>query len=83
MAKLVKVSATKAYRIEAIEIGDAQMISVRQMYATKKDPKLKPGRQGITIPLEQAVRVAKWIKQLATDPNTEFTILESRNGGDE
>jgi hypothetical protein len=83
MAKLVKVSPTKAYRIEAIQIDDNQMISIRQMYATKKDPKLKPGRQGLTIPLEQAERVAKWIKQLATDPNTEFTVLEARGGSDE
>lgn len=83
MAKLIRVSDTKGYRIEAIEIDGNQMISLRQMYATKKDPKLKPGRQGLTIPLDKAEQLARIIKKLATDPDTEFTVLEGRNKGEE
>lgn len=66
MAKLIKVSDTKAYRIEAIrmEKGGEKLISIRQMYATKKDPTLKPGYQGMTIPADLSPRVIKAIEAL-------------------
>jgi hypothetical protein len=76
MAKLVKVSDKKAYRIEGIQIGDQQMISVRQMYKTQRDPDTwKPGRT-ITLDIEVAARVGKHILSMANDDNTEFVEIE-------
>lgn len=76
MAKLVKVSDNKAYRIEGIQIGDQQMISVRQMYKTQKDPDTwKPGRT-VTLDIEVAARVGKHIQAMAEDENTEFVEIE-------
>jgi len=65
MAKLIKISATKALRMEGVEIADARFVSIRQMYATKKDPSFKHGRQGINIPIENAEKIAKYLKALA------------------
>ena len=78
MAKLIKVSATKAYRIEAVQVGEVQGINIRQMYATAKDPKYKPARQGVFLPIEESVaeRVLRTAGKMAVSPDTEFTVLE-------
>lgn len=78
MAKLIRVSATKAFRIEAIQVGDVQGISVRQMYATRTDPKFKPARQGMFLPIEDdvAVRVLRAAGKMAVSEDTEFVVLE-------
>ena len=65
MAKLIRVSDTKAYRMEGVEIKGERYVSIRQMYATKKDPALKPSRNGINIPIEQAEKIAKYLKEIA------------------
>ena len=83
MAKRVRVSDTKAFRIEAVQIGDMQGISIRQMYATKKDPTFKPGHQGILLPLDVAAKVLRIAGKMAISDDTEFTVLETRNGKDE
>lgn len=76
MAKLVKITDVKAIRIEGIQIGDQQMISVRKMFQTKKEPGVwKPG-QGMTIDLEVAARVGKHIVNLAAEDGTDFKIIE-------
>jgi hypothetical protein len=76
MAKLVKVSDKKAYRVEGIQIGDQQLISVRQLYKTQREPDTwKPGRT-LTIDLEVAARVGKHIVALANNENTEFVEIE-------
>lgn len=61
---LIKISETKAYLVEGIKIGDQELVSVRQMYATRKDPNFKPARQGVTIPRKEALRVAKALRAL-------------------
>lgn len=78
MAKLIKISATKAFRIEAVQVGEHQGISIRQMYATQKDPKYKPARQGIFLPIDDAAaeRVLRAAGKMAVNPDTEFTVLE-------
>jgi hypothetical protein len=76
MAKLVKITDNKAIRIEGIQIGDNQMISVRKMYQTKKEPGVwKPG-QGMTIDLEVAARVGKHIINLAAEDGADFKVIE-------
>lgn len=81
-AKTIKVSKTKAFRIEAVEINGQKMISIRQMYATAKDPEFKPAKQGVTIPLgedgELAVSVSSVIKRYATSDSTEFKVIEMK-----
>jgi hypothetical protein len=81
MGKLVKVGPYKAFKIEAIQIGEQQLLSVRQMYATKKDPTYKPAKQGITIPIDVADKIAKYIKDMANDPTLEFKEIEVRKRG--
>jgi hypothetical protein len=78
MAKLIKVSPTKAFRVEAVQVGEVQGISIRQMYATQKDPKYKPARQGMFLPIEDSVaeRVLRTAGKMAVNPDTEFTVLE-------
>jgi hypothetical protein len=80
MAKIVKVSETKAYKIEAIEIEGKKMISIRQLYQTKKDPNWKAGRNGITIPYDEEgaipLKVIRVIKKMVEDPDLEFTKIK-------
>lgn len=80
-AKVIKVSSSKGYRIEAIEIKGQKMISIRQLYATKNDPELKPAKQGITLPLEVgelavAELIAKTIKRYATSDDIKFKNID-------
>lgn len=65
MAKLLKLSETKAIRMEGVEIKGAKSVSIRQMYCTKSDSTWKPARNGINIPIENAEKIAKYLKQLA------------------
>lgn len=78
MAKLIRVSSTKAFRIEAVQVGDVQGINIRQMYATKNDTTLKPGYQGIFLPMDAdiAERVLRAAGKMAVSKNTEFTVVE-------
>jgi hypothetical protein len=66
MAKLLKLSETKAIRMEGVEINGAKSVSIRQMYQTKKsEGKWMPARNGINIPIENAEKIAKYLKQIA------------------
>lgn len=80
MAKIVKVSETKAYKVEAIEIEGKQMISIRQLYQTKKDPNWKVGRNGITIPYYEGgaipLKLIRVIKKMVEDPDLDFTKIK-------
>lgn len=79
MGKLIKVSDTKAFRVEGIKIGGKKMVSIRQMYATKKDPKFKPARQGVTLALEDKVvqRVFNAVKSVVIDG--EFKTIDTED----
>lgn len=66
MAKLLKLSDTKAIRMEGVEINGTRSVSIRQMYQTKKsEGKWMPARNGINIPIENAEKIAKYLKQIA------------------
>ena len=51
----IKISKTKAFDVELIrfEKKGPTFVNIRQMYATIKDPEFKPGRQGMTLSLEE------------------------------
>lgn len=78
---LVKVSKTKAYRIELIKMGakGKTLLSVRQLYATEKDPEFKPSRSGLSIPIEEdeAKRVIKGlVKTLKNEDGKKPKVIE-------
>jgi len=78
-SKMIKISATKAFKIDPIIIGEDQyMISIRQMYCTKKDPEWKPARQGITLPVDYAERIAKIVRNMAVSEDTEFLEISHK-----
>lgn len=86
MAKLIKLSDHKAYRISIIQMGrnvkgeerKPKMLSIRQMYKTKKDPDTwKPGYGGITIPLGNfGKRIIRAIIAVFKDPEPKIEIIE-------
>jgi hypothetical protein len=80
---LLKISPTKAFRIELIrmETKGPVYLSIRQMYATKKNPDYKPGRQGLTIPVEdgEARKVIKGlIKTLKNEKGVKPKLVERK-----
>jgi hypothetical protein len=84
--KTFELTETKAVRVEAVEINGANFISLRQMYRTKNDPTdptWKHGKQGITLPVEEAARIAKMITKFATSEDTTFTQLQLGKNKDE
>lgn len=78
---LIKVSPTKAYRLELVKFkkDGPTFLSVRQLYATTKDPEYKPSKNGMTIPIEdgEARRVIKGlIKVLKNEDEKKPKLLE-------
>lgn len=70
MAKLIKVSDSKAYRVSLIRMEEDKekkvYLSIRQMYRTKKEPDdWKPGYQGLTFPLDIVTRILKAVKKVS------------------
>lgn len=51
----IKISEHKAWNVELIKMEKKgpTLVSIRQMYSTKKDPSWKPGRNGLTLSLEE------------------------------
>lgn len=78
--KTFELSDTKAIRVQAIQIGDAQFISLRQLYRKKGQKDWSPARQGISLPLEEAAGIAKFINKFATSDETTFEEVEVRRG---
>jgi hypothetical protein len=79
MAKLIRVSDTKAYRTEGVEIKGDRFVSIRQLYATKKDPSWKPSRNGVNIPIEQAEKIAKYLKAIAEGDDFKEIVMGSKD----
>jgi hypothetical protein len=66
MSKLIKITEHKAIRMSGVILNGEKFVGIRQMYTTKKsEGEWMHGRQGINIPIEQADKIAKYIKQLA------------------
>jgi hypothetical protein len=88
MARLIKASDSKAFRVEAVEINGNKQISIRQMYRKKGQEEWQHAKQGVNLDLEGevAVRVARAVRLYATDDATEFkeVVIERRKkGGDD
>jgi|SRR6185503_2467344 len=89
---LIKISKTKAYRIELIrmEKKGPVFLSIRQLYATQKDPEYKPGRNGLTLPIaegedgkSEAQRVIKaLVKTLKNEDEVKPKLIEPREKED-
>ena len=56
---LIRISETKAYSVTGVLIEGERYISIRQMYATQKDPTFKPSRKGITVPVDEFRPIVK------------------------
>jgi hypothetical protein len=66
MSKLIKITEHKAIRMSGVILNGEKFVGLRQMYQTKKsEGEWQHGRQGINIPIEQADKIAKYIKQIA------------------
>lgn len=76
MSKKITVSPTKAYRVEGLLIKGEKYVSVRQLYATKKDPEFKIGRQGITFALTDLARIQKALSSTAAGDSFKELNLE-------
>ena len=78
MAKLIKITDTKAYRVEGVNIKGANYVSIRQLYKTKKKPdEWSIGHQGVTIPAEESARIAKAIGAIVAEGK--FKLLEVKD----
>lgn len=83
MAKLIRVSDTKAYRISVIRMEDdkekTRYLSLRQMYKTKKEPdEWKPGFQGITIPMDIGSRIIKGLIAVYKDKDAKVEVIKKK-----
>lgn len=79
----IKISDTKAFNIELIrmEKKGPVFLSIRQMYKTKRDPEWKPGRAGMTLPIEEgeARRVLKaMVKVLKNKEGEKPKLIERK-----
>lgn len=82
----IKISEHKAFNIELIQMGKKGkvLLSIRQLYNTKKDKEWKPGRQGMTFAIEsednnpaEARRVVKaMIKVLKNEDGKKPKLIE-------
>lgn len=90
MAKLIRVSDTKAYRVSIIQMGPnvkgeekkPKYLSVRQMYCTQKDPgNWKPSYSGMTIPLDICTRIIKAMISVFKDPEQKVEVIEEKKKG--
>lgn len=89
MAKLVIVTPTKAYRISIIQMGanvkgearKPKLLSIRQMYRTKKEPDVwKPGYGGITLPLDNiGKRIIRAIIAVFKDPDQKVEVIAAKD----
>ena len=85
---LVKISDTKAYRVELVRMEKKGPIflSIRQLYQTKKNPGWKPGRNGLMLPIaevdgkSEARRVIKaLVKTLKNEDEVKPKVLPKRD----
>lgn len=75
----VKISDTKAYQIDGINVNGVPMIAIRQMYTTRKEPGVfKPGK-GVTLPHSDLQRIVKAMRHVH-DQDTD-TYPEISSGG--
>lgn len=88
MAKTIKATDSKAFRVEAVEINGKKQISIRQLYRKKGQEAWQHAKQGVNLDLEGEVaqRVARAVRLYATDEETEFKeikIERRKKGGED
>lgn len=81
----IKISDTKMFEVELIKLEKKGpiLLNVRQFYATKKDPTFKPGRQGLSLPIDgdksEARRVLKaMIKVLKNEDEVKPRLIAKK-----
>jgi len=87
---LIKVSDSKAYRVTLMrfkhEKGEKKnpvMLSIRQLYKTKKDPEWKIGRQGVTFDFDDCKRIIKGIIKVFKSDEVEVVEPYKKGGKDD
>lgn len=70
------VSESSSYKIQGILIKGKPYVSIRQFYRTKKDPKWKPSRSGMTVPLELAPFITKNIRRIVDTDLEHFQEIQ-------
>ena len=74
--KTIEITDTKALRVQAAEIRGQKYVTVRQLYRKKGQKEWLPAKQGVSLPLEAAEEVAKFVKKYATSEDTVFDAIE-------
>lgn len=64
MDKLVKISDTKAIRIEGVIVRGERYVSLRQMYRKKDQKDWQHAKQGILLDLEKIGKIRRYIKEV-------------------
>jgi len=64
MDKLVKISDTKAIRIEGVIVRGERYVSLRQMYRKKDQKDWQHAKQGILLDLEKTSKIRRYIKEV-------------------
>ena len=73
--KTFELTASKAVRVQAVKLSGKEYVSLRQLYKTKKDTDWQFGKQGITIPRENAELIAARIAKFASSDETVFEAI--------
>ncbi len=63
----IKISDTKAIQVTGIDYKGQKLVSLRQMYRKKGQKEWLPGKQGLTIDPDFAVKVRKAIKSIVDE----------------
>ncbi len=78
-SKTFKISPSSGLRVEAIEYAGEELISIRKLFKTKKDPdNWQIGYQHVTVPAAGAAKLGEFLTALATDPDLQFTHVEPK-----
>lgn len=62
----IKISDTKGIQIEGIKISGKNYVSLRQFYKTSKSDEWLPGKQGITIEVDNVEDIIKAMEKCLT-----------------
>lgn len=74
-------SATKEIRVTPIRAGGQNLITIRQFYATKKEPGvMKPGHKYITVPAdEDGLEILRAAAKFIKNEDTEYKDVGGSN----
>lgn len=74
MEALIEVNDTKAFLMETLEIGGAELVSIRQMYKKRDDMETwRASKKGIAVSVDVAKQIGEKLIQIAENPeHTKF-----------